>query len=112
MWSVKLLGLQLDAKLNFNLHISNICKSAANQLTALIRLKKFMNFEQNKILIHNLFYGHLQLLHFSLDVIQSKFTKKSTIYRKEHYGSYVMTMKFRKRDYYQNFLPFRWMSKD
>ena len=32
--SVKLLGLQLDDKLNFNLHISNICKSAANQLNA------------------------------------------------------------------------------
>ena len=40
--SVKLLGLQLDDKLNFNLHISSICKSAANQLNALIRLKKFM----------------------------------------------------------------------
>ena len=30
--SVKLLGLQLDDKLNFNLHINKICKSAANQL--------------------------------------------------------------------------------
>ena len=30
--SVKLLGLQLDDKLNFNLDISNICKSAANHL--------------------------------------------------------------------------------
>ena len=30
MYSLKLLGLQLDDKLNFNLHISNICKSAAN----------------------------------------------------------------------------------
>ena len=28
--SVKLLGLQLNDKLNFNLHISNICKSTAN----------------------------------------------------------------------------------
>ena len=36
--SMKRLGLQLDGKLNFNLHISNICKSAANQLNALIRL--------------------------------------------------------------------------
>ena len=31
--SVKLLGLQLDNKLNFNLHISSICKSAAKQIT-------------------------------------------------------------------------------
>ena len=49
--SVKLLGLQLDDKLNFILYISNICKSAANQLNALIRLKMFMNFEEKIILI-------------------------------------------------------------
>ena len=33
--SVKCLGLQLDKKLNFNLHISNINKSAAKQLNSL-----------------------------------------------------------------------------
>ena len=53
--SVKLLGLQLDDKLNFNLHISNICKSAGNQLIELIRLKKLMNFEENRILIKSYF---------------------------------------------------------
>ena len=51
--SVKLLGLQLDDKLNFNLHIGHICKSAANQLNALIRLKKFVNFDEKKILINS-----------------------------------------------------------
>ena len=56
--SVKLLGLQLDDTLNFNLHISNICKSAANQLNALIRLKKFMNFEEKKILINSYFMAN------------------------------------------------------
>ena len=30
--SVELLGIHLDHKLNFNLHISNFCMSAANQL--------------------------------------------------------------------------------
>ena len=37
--SVKLFGFQIDDKLNFNLHITNICRSAANQLNALMRLK-------------------------------------------------------------------------
>ena len=37
--SVELLGIQVDDKLNFNLHISNICRSTANQLNALFRLK-------------------------------------------------------------------------
>ena len=55
-------GLQLDDKLNFikfklnfNLHISNVCKSTANQLNALFRLKNFMNFEEKKILINSYF---------------------------------------------------------
>ena len=56
--SVKLLGLQLDYKLNFNLHISNICKSAVDQLYALIRFKKFMNFGENKILINSYFMAN------------------------------------------------------
>ena len=43
--SVRLLGIQLDDKLNFSPHVSNICKSAANQLTALIRLNNFLCFE-------------------------------------------------------------------
>ena len=37
--SVELLGIQIDDKLNFNLHISNICRSAANQLNAVFRPK-------------------------------------------------------------------------
>ena len=42
--SVEFLGIQIDDKLNFNLHISKICKSAANQLNASIRLKQFLSF--------------------------------------------------------------------
>ena len=40
--SVKLLGVQVDDQLNFNLHISNICKSAFKQLNTLVRLKCFL----------------------------------------------------------------------
>ena len=43
--SVKLLGVQTDAELNFNLHIADICRSAPNQLNTLIRLRKFLGFE-------------------------------------------------------------------
>ena len=52
--SVKLLGVQIDSELNFNLHIANICRSAANQLNALIRLKHFLGFEEKKVLKLNL----------------------------------------------------------
>ena len=51
--SVEFLGIQIDDKLNFNLHISKICKSAANQLNALIRLKQFLSFHAKEVLINS-----------------------------------------------------------
>ena len=41
---IKLVSVQIDAELNFNLHIANICRSA-EKLNAFIRLKKFLGFE-------------------------------------------------------------------
>ena len=44
--AVKLLGIEIDDKLNFNNHINTICRSAANQLNALIRLRRFLGIEE------------------------------------------------------------------
>ena len=54
------IGLKLDQNqiLNVNLYISNISKSAANQLNALIRFKIFMNFEEKKILKNSCFMAN------------------------------------------------------
>ena len=43
-----MLGFLTDFKLNLNLHISNICRSAANQLTTSIRLNQFLSFEETR----------------------------------------------------------------
>ena len=51
--SVELLGIQIDGKLNFNLHVSKVCKSAANQLNALIRLKQFLSFHAKEVLLNS-----------------------------------------------------------
>ena len=56
--SVKLLRVQIDDKLNLNLHINNICRSAVNHLNALIRLKQFLNFEAKKVLVNSYFYSN------------------------------------------------------
>ena len=56
--SVRLLGIQLDDKLNFSFHVSNICKSAANQLSALIRLNNFLCFEGKRVLINSYFMSN------------------------------------------------------
>ena len=57
--SIELLGIQIDGKLNFNLHISRICKSAANKLNALIRLKQFLSFDAKEVLINNYIISNL-----------------------------------------------------
>ena len=72
--SVELLGIQIDDKLNFNLHISKICKSAANQLNALIRLKQFLSFHAKEALI-NSYIIKLQLMSLGLDVLKCSVSK-------------------------------------
>ena len=54
--SVKLLGVQIDNKLNFSLHITNICTLGANQLNTLIRTNWFLSFEAKKVLVNSYFY--------------------------------------------------------
>ena len=49
--SEELLGIYLDDKLNFNLHISNISRS--NQLNALIRPKIYLNFNAKRVSINS-----------------------------------------------------------
>ena len=51
--SVKRFGIDPENRLNFDLHINTICKSASNQLNALVRLKKFLSFEQKKVLVNS-----------------------------------------------------------
>ena len=51
--AVKLLGIKIDDKLNFNNHTNTICRSAVNQLNALIRLRRFLGIEQRKALIQS-----------------------------------------------------------
>ena len=41
--SVKLLGIQIDNKLTFNHHVSNVCKKAGNQINILKRLGKLLD---------------------------------------------------------------------
>ena len=45
--------MHIDDQLNFNLHISNICKSASKQFNALVRLKCFLGFEEGNVLINS-----------------------------------------------------------
>ena len=56
--SVKILGVHIDDKLTFDLHITKTCKSTANKLQAPIRLRMFLSFEEKKTLINSYFYSN------------------------------------------------------
>ena len=55
---MKLLGVHIDNKLNFHEHINKICKSAGNQLNALIRLKLFIGFQEKEVLVNSFLYSN------------------------------------------------------
>ena len=54
--NVKMLGVHIDRKLNFNFHIDIICKSASNHLTALVRLKRYLGLEKQFVLVNSFIY--------------------------------------------------------
>ena len=52
IWAkVKLLGVIIDNKLNFEEHVNSLCNKANKKLTALIRLVKFLSFEKKRNLL-------------------------------------------------------------
>ena len=55
---VKLLGINIDSRLNFEPHVTDLCKSAASQLNALLRSKLYLTFEARKIMIESFVYSN------------------------------------------------------
>ena len=49
--SVKLLGVFIDKKLNFNEHVSRLCKKGNQKLHALVRVSKYLSRVKLRILI-------------------------------------------------------------
>lgn len=47
---VSLLGITIDDKLNFDLHISKLCKKAARQLKVLIRFRSILGLKEKEML--------------------------------------------------------------
>ena len=56
---VKLLGVTIDYKLNFNTHITNICKKAARQLNVLKRIGHHLNKTSKLTIYHSFILSNL-----------------------------------------------------
>ena len=48
----KLLGITIDKKLKFQIHLRGICKKAGAKVTALMRLAKIMPFQKKRLLMN------------------------------------------------------------
>ena len=59
--TVKSLGIEMDNKLNFEKHISNICKKASNQLNGICRLQTFMGHKEKEVMINT--FAHSNFNH-------------------------------------------------
>lgn len=94
--SVKLLGVTIDERLNFNEHISKLCRTAASQLNALIRLKSYVGFKEKKILFESFVLSNFNycplVWHFSsqqsLEKIESIQKRALRFLYNDHTSSY------------------------
>ena len=60
--NTRFIGVALDNKLNFNHHISKICKTASNKLQALARVSHYIDEGKRKILFNSYFILYLSLI--------------------------------------------------
>ena len=51
----KIFVVKIDANLNFNDHISNLCKKASRKISALARVTPFMGLSKTKLLMNPFF---------------------------------------------------------
>ena len=67
--TVKLLGIEIDKKLNLEKHIFNICRKASNQVNAICRLKTFMGDKGKEVIINTFLHSNFNydclIWHFS-----------------------------------------------
>ena len=90
---VKLLEIKIDSRLNFEPHDSDLCKSAARQLNALLRLKPYLTFEARKMLIESFVYSNFNYaLYFGILRVQKQLIKLR-VCMKERYDSYLTITK-------------------
>ena len=76
---VKVLGVVIDSKLNFSLHVSTICNKASRQLNALVRISNYLDVSARRTIYDNFVASNFSycplLWHFCGATNNSKFEK-------------------------------------
>ena len=98
--SVELFGIQIDDKLNFNVHIGNIFRSAADISNALIRLRRFLRFKEKGILINSYFMANFNYCPLVWMFSSTSSLKKLKTFKKGLLGFFITIMRFHMRNCY------------
>ena len=87
--SVKLLGIVIDEKVNFDEHITKLCKKTSSQLNSLYSLRVILTKEAKNVLIQSFISSNFNycplVCHFSSS---KSLQKKNRIFKKELYVFY------------------------
>ena len=94
--SVKVLGIEIDDHLNFNLHVSTVCKKTGGQLNALSTLKSFLNQDQKNIIANSFIYSN-----FNYCPLVSHFCSQRLINKIENIQKRIL--RFLLNDYTSNY---------
>ena len=62
---------EIDNELNFNNHISNICKKAGNKINAISRIQSFLGQKETGALVNTFVYSNLTVVH-QVDIFQQR----------------------------------------
>lgn len=77
--TVKLLGVHIDSKLTFNVHVSEICRKAGYKLNALSRLSKTLDVESKTLLLNSFilsFFNYCCIIWHFCDIQNTKSIEK------------------------------------
>ena len=94
--TVKLLGLETDNKLNFEKHVSNICKKASNQLNTICRLQTFIAHREKEWMINTFVHSNI-----NYSCLISQFSSKKSQNKVEII--HERSLKFISNDYLSNY---------
>ena len=100
--SVKLLGVDIDDQLSFNLYISNICKSASKQLNALVRLKSLLGFAERKVSLNSFILSSFNYSPLVWSISSAKSLKKVEHLQKRALRFYIITTVVPTKNYFKN----------